>query len=465
MLKMPDFPLPKIFFVVLVIVAGCTTSKQSMPSPTPPQSVGLAAKATETIQPTKTPIHEKASGPLATAYAQASGVDFATSSPSTDIPPGFEAWVQNQSYEIQSLTADDFSDLQFLEPILEGKRIVQLGEDDHWTREQSLMKGRLIQYLHQELGYEVIAFESGLLDCYLTYQQIEDYAPQEAMERSIHWVWYTEAVLPLFEYLKDTSHSASPLILAGFDIQPSGIKFGDSADFYYQLLVDLDREYAREIMSLEESFLPLGWREDWDKPVAEGLEEKKVVYEGLARYLEDHAEALEDIYSEYPEAVAVARQGAWSRARFIEQIDPKLSFREDINIRDRAMAGNVQFLAEELYPDKKIIIWAANRHSAEHVASQHWKNMGVYLADHFGDSLYTIGLFGYRYPMVGEDLIDLLHLYGSPYLFLDLEQPDTSDENRYQPRLPSYQYSPEVYYDGLIFLDQITYPEYLPVNE
>lgn len=271
---------------------------------------------------------------------------------------------------------------------------------------------------------------------------------------------------PTFEYLKDTFRSSSPLILTGFDIQPSGLKFDASADFYYELLVDLDREYAREIKTLEESFLPVRRSEDWGKLFTERfVNEKKATYEGLTQYLEDHAEALDDSFPEYPEAVAVARQGAWSRARYFEQLSTELSSQESVNIRDRAMAGSVQFLAEELYPDKKIILWAHNRHSAEHVSSQHVKNMGVFLADHFGDSLYTIGLFGYRPPTIGEGLIDLLHLYGSPHLFLELEQPDTRDESRFQPRLPGYQYSPEVYFDGLIFLDQITYPEYLPVND
>jgi erythromycin esterase len=441
------------------------TLNQSILLPTPSHSVETSAKVMETTQRVETPTPDKASGPLATVNAQADELDFATSSPPEYTPPGFKAWVESRAHEIQSLASDDFSDLQFLEPILDGKRIIQLGEDDHRTREQSLMKVRLIQYLHQELGYEVIAFESGLLDCYLTYQQIENYAPQDAMERSIHGVWYTEAVFPLFEYLLDTSNSSSPLILAGFDIQPSGLKFDASADFYYELLVDLDREYAREIKTLEES-PPVGRPEDWDKPVREMLEyEKKVLYEGLVRYFEEHAEVMDDSFPKYPEAVAAARQGAWSRARYIEQISAEHSRYESLNIRDQGMAQNVKFLAEELYPNKKIIIWAANKHITKSPSEEHWKNMGVYLADHFGDSLYTIGLFGYRPPTIGEGLIDLLHIYGSPYLFLELEQPDTSGESRFQPRLLNYQYSPDVYYDGLIFLDQISYPEYLPENE
>lgn len=312
----------------------------------------------------------------------------------------------------------------------------------------------------------MIAFESNLLDCYLTNQHLETFKSQEAIG-CLSKPWRTESVLPLFEYLSSQADSASPLILAGFDSQTGFIE--NSPEFFHALLIEYDPEFARKIRLLESTYQTMsltGTKKDLDIAVSEFSDFHDLIafYDELAYYLEVNAEDIEKSYSDNPNHVGVARQIAWSKARFLEEISAEHSRYEELNIRDQAMAQNVKFLAEELYPDKKIIIWAANRHSAEHVSSPHWKNMGVYLADHFGDSLYTIGLFGYRHPMVGEDLIDLLHLYGSPYLFLELEQPDTGDESQYQPRLPGYQYSPEVYYDGLIFLDQISYPEFLPAN-
>lgn len=275
-----------------------------------------------------------------------------------ELPEGFESWVQRRSYEIDSLSSDDYSDLQFLEVLLEGKRIVALGEDDHWTKEQSRMKVRLIQYLHQELGYEVIVFESNLLDCYLANQHLETLSPQEAIG-SLSRPWRTESVLPLFEYLASQIESASPLILAGFDIQTGFIE--NSPEFFYDLLIEYDAEFARKIRKLESTYLKIsstGSKNDLDAAVSEfsDFHDSIEIYDHLAYYLEVNAEGIKKAYTGNLNSVDAARQFAWSKARFLEQIDSGTSSLEGGNIRDYAMAQNVIFLAEELYPDKKIIL-------------------------------------------------------------------------------------------------------------
>ncbi len=57
---------------------------------------------------------------------------------------------------------DDFSDLMPLRELLEGVRIVLLGEATHFNGTDFLGKGRLIRFLHSELGFDVLAFESGI---------------------------------------------------------------------------------------------------------------------------------------------------------------------------------------------------------------------------------------------------------------------------------------------------------------
>lgn len=402
---------------------------------------------------------------IATAQAQASAVEFSTPKPPLKTPTTFEPWVQKNSYLIQSINSNDYSDLQFMESLLEGKRIVQLGEDDHWTSEQSSMKVRLIKYLHQELGYEVIAFESGLLDCYLTYQNIEDLNAKEAMERSIFRVWHTEAVLPLFEYIIETSSSSSPLILAGFDIQPSGVKFGTSPMFYFDLLKDLDETYALDIQKLEELIVyptNLG-KYDNATNITLGNQDPIQTYDDLANFIDQNQVNLKRLHPNSPWLVTVAEQSAWSRARFIEEmqlfnIKQKI---EGMNVRDHSMALNVEFLLEELYPDKKIIIWAANPHITEEITVNDWVNMGVYLADSYGEELYTIGLIGYRPPDNSMSLESLLHLYGELYLFLDLSSQGGIRKSTFKPMIQGHNLPVDVYYDALIFLDEITYPNYL----
>ena len=72
-------------------------------------------------------------------------------------------------------------------------------------------------------------------------------------------------------------------------------------------------------------------------------------------------------------------------------------------IRDSAMADNLTFLARELYPDKKIIVWAANLHVRHANADTTWvfPTMGTWLSERFRDELYTIGLYPNRGTVPG----------------------------------------------------------------
>ena len=89
----------------------------------------------------------------------------------------------------------------FLKPILKDKRIVNLGEASHGASEYNSIKVRLIKYLHEQLGYNVIVFESNLSNASSAYAQISKLTPKQLMENSIYGVWQVEENLPLFEYI------------------------------------------------------------------------------------------------------------------------------------------------------------------------------------------------------------------------------------------------------------------------
>lgn len=109
-----------------------------------------------------------------------------------------------------------------LKPLLHDKRIVFLGESSHGVAEFNLAKTRIIQFLHQERGYNVLAFESGMGNVMNAQGQIDKQAAQQTMKDAIFGVWWTKETLPLFEYAKTTQQTDQPLALAGFDIQQQG---------------------------------------------------------------------------------------------------------------------------------------------------------------------------------------------------------------------------------------------------
>ncbi|MCY8918823.1 hypothetical protein MOE20_20605 [Bacillus atrophaeus] len=84
----------------------------------------------------------------------------------------WERWIKRNAHPIE-MSDSSQKDLRFLKNVLKDKRIVQLGETTHGAAEMNQTKVRLIKYLHEHLGYDVIAFESGFSDTNASYRNMD----------------------------------------------------------------------------------------------------------------------------------------------------------------------------------------------------------------------------------------------------------------------------------------------------
>ncbi|WLR43376.1 erythromycin esterase family protein [Bacillus carboniphilus] len=127
--------------------------------------------------------------------------------------------------EIKSidLQSSDYSDLHFVKEVLKDKRVVMLGESSHGVSEYSLIKSRLIKFLHEEMDYNVVAFESGLAEVGITNEKLDEVGPRTAMKNSLIPQWHTDNVLNLLNYIDELKNSEEPIHIAGFDMQVSEI--------------------------------------------------------------------------------------------------------------------------------------------------------------------------------------------------------------------------------------------------
>lgn len=75
-------------------------------------------------------------------------------------------WLQQHAVELRTLDPndEDFSDLTPLKTSLEGVRVVMLGEPGHGGGMTMLARSRLVKFLHQEKGFDVLAWEAGFYD-------------------------------------------------------------------------------------------------------------------------------------------------------------------------------------------------------------------------------------------------------------------------------------------------------------
>ena len=78
---------------------------------------------------------------------------------------GFTIYSQEFNPKIITLSQNpEITDFSFLKEELKDVQVVMLGENTHFDGNVFEMKTNIVQYLHQEMGFNTIAFESGIYD-------------------------------------------------------------------------------------------------------------------------------------------------------------------------------------------------------------------------------------------------------------------------------------------------------------
>src|SRR5688572_22782299 len=135
-------------------------------------------------------------------------------------------WVRRHSVAITAnpAAADAFEDLEPLERILAGARVVHFGELSHGEGNASATRARLIRFLHQRLGFSVVVWEAGFYECHGLNELLSRTESTAGTAADCLWpFWAASAeIAPLFDYARRTWRTASPLLMAGFDLQFTG---------------------------------------------------------------------------------------------------------------------------------------------------------------------------------------------------------------------------------------------------
>jgi erythromycin esterase len=403
--------------------------------------------------------------------------------------PAYADWVRANARPIRSIGSSDFSDLRFFEPLLRGKRIVQLGESGHGVAEFNLAKVRLIKFLHEELGYDVMAFESSTFECDRAQRNIATLSALDLMRACIFGVWHAQEVLPLFEYIKQTQSTSRPLVLAGFDNQTSSGTASARPAFLRDVVRLIDTAYARRVYETDSTFLATTRNPSAREQLKTDRAKWMVFYDSLATFLRANKRAIEAARRDDPHAALIARQAAVSMKAFADQLAAGFT-PAGTEARDRAMADNLDFLLDEVYPGKKVIVWAHNFHIQHRInalqsadtANRPPRTMGVWVAERRRPELYTIGLFMYRgaaaqndrrpYPisrMPSGSLESILHRAPWRYTFVDFSRtPRVAGSEWMWSRLRAMEWGtnpqwivPRDEYDGVLFIDTTHPPNYI----
>lgn len=293
----------------------------------------------------------------------------------------------NKKAQVVELNDGVNDDLKAFKKALLNKRIVLLGEFNHGTKEINLLKNRLIQYLHQELGYKVLLLESGVGEV-ATLNQDRKGMAKENMVFRLTGPWQSKEFVALMGFLQENEN----LTLGGFDPQKSGSAF---TSFFKQKMEKIDpvlaaflsqtelknQNFTREIQRVELTHNHFATRDS--------------IIQDYQHILKSLGTKKEAFLSEKQSGIdfKIMLKTLENRIAYLHYFTTyKQQFHQRWAARDSLMAANVLWYANELYPDEKIIISAHNYHISKYNETE--LVMGEILKAKFSDELYAIGFFG-----------------------------------------------------------------------
>jgi len=262
---------------------------------------------------------------------------------------------------------EDYTDLLPLKKKIEDAQIVVLGEISHDDGATLQAKSRLVKFLYKEMGFEVIAWEAGFIDCYYMNEALRSEMPlKDAKKYMMNGGWdASEYVNPVFDYARKSWKTERPLIMGGFDIgrPPRAIK---------SYLGVIDSIFTKA---------------PWLKPADSVYSRIDTCAKGVGGYLGNqlikkfskNGERIIKffIYSLMDSLTSGKKSsGAFSQSEKLRYSYFLRSFYFDIELnhlinlndetfqlmREKFMADRMLWLIEKIYPGKKIIVWATTAH-------------------------------------------------------------------------------------------------------
>lgn len=228
-------------------------------------------------------------------------------------------------------------------------RIVMLGEPWHGDGATIRLRAELVEWLHREMDFDVLVFEADFYSLSRGWLALPgDAGVQEFAEANVYPFWSaTAAVAPLWEYIEEQRGGERPLAVAGVDIRHVGSiakqELPRRLDSLIATIPDISADRRHRFGNTLERFL--AEENNWTAPDSAQRHFYSVINDA-ALYLAYTAQ--ESLLAQELENLRSAARYTWSGAN-----------------RDAGMGDNFRWIANELYPDARIIVWAHNNHVIE----------------------------------------------------------------------------------------------------
>ncbi|MCP3919132.1 MAG: erythromycin esterase family protein [bacterium] len=318
---------------------------------------------------------------------------------------GLVPWARARATEVEggpgALAA---SSAEALREAFGSARLVGLGESRHDTREQFLLKAKLVRFMVTELGFRALILEESVphverLDAYVTTGAGD---ARRTLSATAGWyVWDTEEMLTLLQWLRRFNTARAPdemVRLFGVDVTAPA----PAARLVLEALhaSGLGAGLTEESLALDlhdGDFWPAARERFAARSDAErrSLRQK---YDALVELVERSRDTLlaRNTPEEYARLLRLARVAADGNEFFCtEELAPAGNF------RDRCMAAGTRQILEDRSPESRAILWAHNLHTSKapfrmpQLGDDALVPMGVHLAEVLGSAYVAVaGSFG-----------------------------------------------------------------------
>jgi erythromycin esterase-like protein len=398
--------------------------------------------------------------------------------------------IENKTEKIQFLsnighqlatdqTSTDYSDLQFLKKSIGDAEIVMLGEISHSDGSSLEAKSRLVKFLHEEMDFEVIVFESGLFECYNAWNDIlkGDIPADSAFSKGVFPVWSkSKYVQDLIHYIEKQAVTNHKLELAGMDIQATGdLSAVERKNILVAHLASIDTtatfsqfNYLTKFFEEPKQFLPSNKK--IDSSIQDSIISELAVLEHLFSQADLNIKKNK-IYHRHLQNLQKFLYFIWNVD--FNNIDPEIA-----NIRDEEMGKNLIWLKEEIFASKKIIVWGANSHLIHNRNLLYYKDkmnpMGEYVHTYYGSKSFVVGFTCYdgkigsimqqyvsKVPMASNKSIEyLMHEAGYQVAFFDSQDLRNNEiiEKEFVARFLGFTNKKAAWsnmFDGFLFIDSM----------
>ncbi|MBP7678699.1 MAG: erythromycin esterase family protein [Thermoanaerobaculia bacterium] len=311
-----------------------------------------------------------------------------------DLAPTTESrWIAERAVPLRGIDPAEPSldDLEPLRAAIGDARLVLLGEQTHGEGSTFLGKTRLVRFLHERMGFDVLAMESGLFACERAGDAIRGGAPaRDAVSGAVFEVWAeSEEFRPMVDYLGASARTRAPLELTGFDMQLTGRRSRE------ELPAALRSAAALAPAELGAFFGPLGkLLESPTKAFRKVPAKEREAFAAAAAELERRLAARGDAEGAF--LAQVVRSTAVD-ARFLWDVDFEKPVPEVMNRRDAQMAENLLWLMSDRYRGRKVVAWAATSHVSRRrdlverpLPDPEMMPMGQRLREELGEAAYVV---------------------------------------------------------------------------